>query len=194
MTHHSFIPRRSARARAALAATALTLAAACGRQDARPDDALKSDLSLTNRPAAGQQVVSPQELTPGAAPAVAAPAPATAAAPAPAPVVDTVTRVVYRDRPAEQSTHHTTRHHASSGGSSEGSYSSGSSGSAATVAEQPAVRHNHTKEGALIGGAAGAVLGAATGGNLKGGVIGAVLGAGAGAVIGNNTGVTHSRP
>ena len=189
-----YTPNSIRRARAAFALTALTLAAACGSQNnARPDDALKSDLSLTNRPP-GQQTVAPQELTPGqTAPAGYAPgavgpngAPVVAAAPvAPAPAVaprtDTVVRTVYRDRPA--------RHHHSSS-SSSGTYSSGSA-SGGTVAERPTVRTSHTKEGAAIGGAAGALIGAATGGGVKGAIIGGILGGGAGAVIGNNPGVKH---
>ncbi|GJG87535.1 hypothetical protein tb265_27160 [Gemmatimonadetes bacterium T265] len=192
MTHASLTSRSAARARAAFTMTALTLAAACGGQP-KSDDGLKSDLSLTTRPAAGQQVVSPQELTPGVTtPAGTVPgtvgpngAPVTAVAPAaPAPKTDTIVHTVYRDRPAR---HHRT---GSSSGGTSGTYSNGTASSAPTVAQQPTVRQGHTKEGAIIGGAAGAVLGAATGG-VKGGVIGGVLGGAAGAVIGNNTGVKH---
>lgn len=188
--------RPAGRARAVLAMTALTLAACGGNRDAQSDTALKNDLSMTNRPA-GQQTVSPQELTPNqtapvaAAPGTAGPngAPVTAlapVAPAPAPRTDTVVRTVYRDRPAQ---HH---HHASSSaGSSSGTYSSGSA-SGGTVAEQPTVRHSNTKQGAIIGGAAGAVLGAVTSRDkIKGGLVGGILGGAAGAVIGNNTGVKH---
>lgn len=200
MTHPSFTLRPVARVRAMAAITALTLAAACGSQQNTPSDAaLKSDLSLTAKPTAGQQVVSPQELTPGAAtpagyvPGTVGPngAPVTAVAPAapapaPAPRVIERERVVYRDRPAH---HHT----AASSGSNEGTYSSGQT--VVQEAPQPTVRKGNTKEGAIIGGAAGAAIGVATSRDkLKGGLLGAVLGGAAGAVIGNNTGVKHQTP
>jgi len=205
MAHPSFIPRPTARARAAFAMTAVTLAAACGGQrDTRSDDALRNDLSLTSRPAAGQQVVSPQEMTPGAttpagyAPGAVGPngapvmalAPA-APAPAPTPRIIERERVVYRDRPA--------RRHSSGGGSNSGTYgSSGTYSSGETVVREeprPTVRTSHTKQGAIIGTAAGAAIGVATSRDkLKGGLLGAVLGGAAGAVIGNNTGVKHETP
>ena len=192
MSHPSF-SIGATRVRTAFAMTALTLAAACGNQRPSSDDALRNDLSLAGRPAAGQQVVSPQELTPGAttpagyAPGTVGPngAPVTALAPAapapaPAPRVIERERIVYRDRPA---------HHSSGSG---GTYSGGSH-TVVSEAPQPTVRHSHTKNGAIIGGAAGAAIGIATSRDkLKGGLLGAVLGGAAGAVIGNNTGVTHT--
>ena len=190
----SSIIRPATRVRAAVAMTALTLAAACGSQGDKSDAALRNDLSLAGKPGTAQQVVSPAEMTPGTTSTGAPVAgvtgpngvPTTAVAPTtptptPAPQVIERERVVYRDRP--------THHHSSEGGS--GTYSSGTTTTAA--APQPTVRHSHTQNGAIIGGAAGAALGVATSRDkLKGGLIGAVLGGAAGAVIGNNTGVTHT--
>ncbi len=171
------------------AGAALALAAACGRgSDARVDDALQNDLSLS---AQAQQYprqgyVSPQELGPAGQYNPYAPQPGQAGyangqyvapAPAPAPVVRE--RVVYRDRPRSSSSARR-----SSGGSG-GTYSS-----AGTVASEPrtTVKKN-TKRDAAIGAAAGAAIGVATAkrsDRLKGGLIGAVVGAAAGAVVGNN--------
>lgn len=167
-------------------APALALAAACGREQPRVDDALRNDLSLATqsqqyRP---QQVVSPQELGPNGMPYATQPGQAGYApngyyvapqpAPAPAPVRE---RVVYRTR--------------SSGSSSRGSSGGGGYSSGRTVYSEskPAMKRN-TKRDAAIGGVAGAAIGVATSRDkLKGGIIGGVAGAVLGGVIGNNVDV-----
>ncbi|GLC24344.1 hypothetical protein rosag_08570 [Roseisolibacter agri] len=172
-------------------APTLALAAACGREQPRVDDALRNDLSLATQASQypRQQYVSPAELgyapggyvqTPyGLQPVQAGYAQQGyyAAAPAPAPVRE---RVVYRTRTAS-----TAR---SSGGS--GTYSSAGTYDAG-AAERKRQRAKGRTNGAIIGSVAGAAIGVATSGKsdrLKGGLIGAVAGAGLGAVIGNNQG------
>lgn len=167
-------------------APALALAAACGNEQPRVDDALRNDLSLATqaqqyRP---QQYVSPQELAPNGMPY--APQPGQAgyapngyyAAPAPAPAPTRVIereRVVYRNRSA-----------GSSSGRSSGGYSS--AGTTSRTASRPMKRN--TKRDAAIGAAAGAAIGVATSRDkLKGGIIGGVAGAVLGGVIGNNVDV-----
>ncbi|MGZ8457739.1 MAG: glycine zipper domain-containing protein [Gemmatirosa sp.] len=183
-------------------APTLALAAACGREQPRVDDALRNDLSLATqaqqyRP---QQYVSPAELgygqpgqyvqTPyGLQPVQGGYAPAGYyAAPAPAPATAPVReRVIYRTRTASA---------ARSSGSSSGSgggYSTGSSSGSydAGAAERKRQRAKGRTNGAIIGSVAGAAIGVATSGKsdrLKGGLLGAVAGGALGTVIGNNQG------
>lgn len=154
---------------------ALALLGACSRgNDARPDDALKSDLALAAQaqPYQAQQFVSPAEQpyvgngVPQQYNAVATyPAPVMRA-PAPAPARRTSTA---------------RRSSGSSRGSSSGTYYP-------APAPRPVVKH--TKRDAAIGAGAGAVIGAVTSRDkIKGGIIGAAAGAILGGVIGNNVDV-----
>ena len=179
-------------------APTLALAAACGREQPRVDDALRNDLSLATQASQypRQQYVSPAELgyapggyvqTPYGLQPVQPVQPVQAGyaqggyyapAPAPAPVRE---RVVYRTRTAS-----TARSSGGGGGtySSAGTYDAG-------AAERRRQRAKGRTNGAIIGSVAGAAIGVATSGKsdrVKGGLIGAVAGAGLGAVIGNNQG------
>lgn len=189
MTTTSMTTRRG---RGALFTAALTVMAACGSNTAKPDDALRNDLSLATQAqqARQQQVVSPQELGPNgqpvgqpynqqgfvAQPTTAGVAPSAQYAPQPAPAPAVRERVVYRDRPSHS-------HH-----SSGGSYSSASSGTVREAPRPPMTRN--TKRDAVIGGVAGAAIGAVTSHDkIKGGVLGGAAGAILGGVIGNNVDV-----
>ncbi len=147
---------------------AAILAVACGQSDNKKvDDALNSDLTLAAqaRPYSAMDSISAAErayAAQGLAPVGYAPA---------APVVTqpTRTRVVYRDRPVYRSSG------SRSSSSSSGTYS------------RPTTIVKHTKRDAVIGGAAGAVIGAVTSRDkVKGAVIGGVAGAVLGGVLGNN--------
>jgi hypothetical protein len=159
-----------------LAVPALVLAAACGgNQEPRVDDALKSDLTLAAQaqPYAPQQFVSPQEMgymTPqGFVPMQAQQYGAYGQPvyqPAPQPV-----RTVYRAP--------TTTRRASTG----------------TAQRVPSgtVTQRNTKRDAVIGGVAGAAIGAATSRDrVKGGLIGAAAGAVLGGVIGHTVDVKRA--
>ncbi len=144
-----------------LVVPALVLAAACGQKDTAMDDALKNDLSLASsmQPYAPQQFVSPMEQ--GYGYAQYAPQPAGYYPSAPQPVAQ---RRIYRAPSA----------------SSGGTYSTGTARAGTRVVK-------NTKRDAIIGGVAGAAIGAVTTRDrLKGAVIGGVAGSVLGAVIGNN--------
>ena len=143
----------------------LVLAAACGRDEKPMDDALKNDLSLASsmQPYQPQQFVSPMEQGyagygyPGQ---YAQQQPYGYYPSAPQPVAQ---RRIYR-APA----------------SSSGASSAGSARTGTQVVK-------NTKRDAIIGGVAGAAIGAVTSRDkLKGAVIGGVAGSVLGAVIGNN--------
>ena len=153
-----------------LFAPAFVLAAACS-QDKPADPSLNADLSLAAQAnTARMDSISAAERT-------------AAAAVAPAPVA-------VRSAPARTSTstarRTTSTRRSSSGGSSTGGSTSGSTA-------QPAQRTEtvkNTKRDAIIGGVAGAAIGAATSRNkVKGAVIGGAAGAILGGVIGNNVDV-----
>lgn len=158
------------------------VAFACAKDDnSKVDDALNADLST----AAQANPVMPLD-------SVSAMERNALVAPAAAPVVrssGTSTRTPVR----RTSSSSTRRRSTSSGSTSRGS--SGSSGgtysqpapvySPAPEPQRPMVKN--TKRDAIIGGAAGAVLGAATSKNkVKGAIIGGTAGAIIGGVIGNN--------
>lgn len=149
-------------------APALVLAAACSK-DKPADPSLNADLGLAAQAnTARMDSISTAERT-----AAAAPAPV-AVAPAPA-------------RTATTPRHTTTTHRASSGTSS-GTRSAGTSTGTTAAPRTETVKN--TKRDAAIGGAAGAILGAATSHDkLKGAVIGGAAGAILGGVIGNNVDV-----
>jgi len=146
---------------------------ACGRnQPSGADDALKNDLNLASQAQAyqPQQFMSPTEQ--GTNPY---------ANPYGAPqTVQTVARSPY---PATYPTR--TRRSSSSGVSR-------SSGSSGTYSTRPAEPIRNTKRDAVIGAAAGAVLGASTSRDkLKGAIIGAAAGGVLGGIIGHTVDVKN---
>jgi outer membrane lipoprotein SlyB len=147
-------------------APALVLAAACSK-DKAADPSLNADLGLAAQAnTARMDSISAAERT--AAAAAAAPAPVAAAPARTAPRRTTTTRRA----------------------SSSGSSSSGSSSASAPAPVQRTETVKNTKRDAVIGGAAGAILGAATSRDkVKGAVIGGAAGAILGGVIGNNVDV-----
>ena len=145
-----------------LVVPALVLAAACSKKDTPMDEALKNDLSLASSMQPQQQFVSPVELGYGGY-GYAQPGqqPYGYNPSAPQPVAQ---RRIYR-APAS---------------SSNGAYSTGTARAGTRVVK-------NTKRDAIIGGVAGAAIGAVTTRDkLKGAVIGGVAGSVLGAVIGNN--------
>lgn len=148
-------------------APALILAAACSK-DKPADATLSNDLTLA---AQAKQTATLDSITAAertkAAAAAAAPVAAAPALRASAPV------------------HHTSsvRHRSASSGSSSGSSGTYSSAPRGTVTEK------NTKRDAVIGAAAGAVIGGATTHSVKGGIIGAAAGGILGGIIGNNVDV-----
>jgi YmgG-like glycine-zipper protein len=150
-----------------LVVPALVLAGACGRDQKPMDDALKNDLSLASsmQPYQPQQFVSPMEQGyAGYGYGQAAPQPNGYYPSAAQPVAQ---RRIYR-APAARS----------SGASSAGT---GETGTQVV---------KNTKRDAIIGGVAGAAIGAVSSRDkLKGAVLGGVAGSVLGAVIGNNVDV-----
>ena len=146
-----------------LVVPALVLAAACGRDEKPMDDALKNDLSLASsmQPYQPQQFVSPVEQGYGGyGYGQYAQQPNGYYPAAPQPVAQ---RRIYRAPAA-----------------SSGTYSSGTARTGTRVVK-------NTKRDAIIGGVAGAAIGAVTTRDtLKGAVIGGIAGSVLGAVIGNN--------
>jgi hypothetical protein len=148
-----------------LLAPALVLAVACSK-DKPVDPSLNADLGLAAQAnSARLDSISAAERTAAATP-VAAPAPVK---PAPAKTATTTRKT-------------TTTPRASSTGTSSG---------ATTAAAEPRTETvKNTKRDAIIGGAAGAIIGAATSKDkVKGAVIGGAAGAILGGVIGNNVDV-----
>jgi hypothetical protein len=155
-----------------LVVPALVLTAACGRDDQpQLDDGLRSDLSLASsmQPYQPQQFVSPMEQGYGTGYGYAGyQQPQGYYYPqAPQPVVQQQPRIYRAPAPARSS----------------GTYSTGTAPARTQVVK-------HTKRDAIIGGVAGAAIGAVTSRDkLKGAVIGGVAGSVLGAVIGNNVDV-----
>jgi hypothetical protein len=151
-----------------LVVPALVLAAACGRtEDKSMDDGLKNDLSLASQMQAyPQQFVSPAELGyNGYGYGQPAQQPNGYYPMAPQPVAQRIYRAPTATRSA-------------------GTYSTG------TTARTGTQTVKNTKRDAIIGGVAGAAIGAVTSRDkLKGAVIGGVAGSVLGAVIGNNVDV-----
>ncbi len=144
---------------------AVILAAACGRNGSKADDALKNDLALASQaqPYNPQQFVGPNELGYGQQYA-----PQNLQAVARQPVVA---------QPVRRTTSTARR---STGSRSSGSY----------PAQQRTEVVKHTHRDAAIGAAAGAIIGAtASRDKVKGGLIGAAVGGILGGVIGNNVDV-----
>ena len=156
--------------RTLLLVPAAVLAAACGRDSAKTDDALKNDLALASQaqPYNAQQVTSPSEMGYVYNPATGQYQPVPRyTTPQAAPVRRTATRA-------------TTTRRASTGASS-----------GTRVVYQPAPEPiRHTKRDAVIGAATGAVIGATVSRDkVKGGLIGAAAGAVLGGIIGHTVDV-----
>ena len=150
---------------------AALMAAACGRDNSKNDDALKNDLALASQaqPYNAQQFTSPAEMgyaynpytgqfqpVPAAQPQVqrVAARPTTVRRTSTARSSSSGTRVVYQPAPA------------------------------------PAEPIRHTKRDAVIGGVAGAVIGATTSRDkVKGAIIGGAAGAVLGGIIGHTVDV-----
>jgi outer membrane lipoprotein SlyB len=162
-----------------LSASALAVGlAACGRSSpSATDDALKNDLALASQaqPYQPQQFMSPTEQ--GMNPYANANGYPAANAPYGYPQqVQTVARSPYPTTTARRS-------------SSGVSRSTGSSG---TYSRQPAEPVRNTKRDAVIGAAAGAVLGATTARDkVKGAIIGAAAGGILGGIIGHTVDVKN---
>jgi hypothetical protein len=155
---------------------AAVLAAACSRDKAPTDDALKNDLALAAQaqPYNPQQFASPTELGYVYDPATGQyrQVPQLQAPAAQQPVYRTVSRPTTTTRRASSS-------------------SSSSRSSGTRVVYQPAPEPiRHTKRDAAIGAAAGAVIGATTSRDkLKGAIIGGAAGAVLGGIIGHTVDV-----
>jgi len=152
-----------------LVVPSLMLAAACGRNDKQMDEALRNDLSLASsmQPYQPQQFVSPMEQGYGYAPGYGQYAPQAPNGYYPSAPQPVAQRRIYR-APAS---------------SSGGTYSTGTARTGTRVVK-------NTKRDAIIGGVAGAAIGAVTSRDkLKGAVLGGVAGSVLGAVIGNNVDV-----
>jgi uncharacterized protein YcfJ len=146
---------------------AAVLAAACGRDSAKTDDALKNDLALASQaqPYNAQQFTSPSEMGYVYNPATGQYQPVPRVqTPQPAAVYRTAARTAPRR-------------------------ASSSSGSR-VIYTQPAEPRRNTKRDAAIGAAAGAVIGATVSRDkLKGGIIGAAAGAILGGIVGHTVDV-----
>jgi uncharacterized protein YcfJ len=149
---------------------AAVLAAACGRDSAKTDDALKNDLALASQaqPYNAQQFTSPSEMGYVYNPATGQYQAAPQAPRYSTPVQRTATRTTTRRAPARASSSSGTR-----------------------VVYQPAPEPvRHTKRDAVIGAATGAVIGATVSRDkVKGGLIGAAAGAVLGGIIGHTVDV-----
>lgn len=152
---------------------AALLAAACGRDNAKTDDALKNDLALASQaqPYPAQQFTSPAEMGYAYNPYTGQFQPV----PQPQPQAPAVQRV--STRPA--STVRRTSTARSSGTTAR-------SGGTQVVYQERREPIRHTKRDAAIGAAAGAVIGATVSRDkVKGGLIGAVAGGVLGGIIGH---------
>jgi len=154
---------------------AAVLAAACSRDSAKTDDALKNDLALASQaqPYNAQQFTSPAEMGYAYNPYTGQFQPVPAAQPQVQRVATRPTTVVRRT-------------------SSSGTRRSSSSGTRVVYepAPAPAEPIRHTKRDAVIGAAAGAVIGATTSRDkVKGAIIGAAAGGVLGGIIGHTVDV-----
>jgi uncharacterized protein YcfJ len=151
------------------------LAAACGRDDSRADDALKNDLALASQaqPYNPQQFTSPAEMGYVYNPYTGQfqPVPQQQMLQAPAPAVQRVAT-----RPAT-----TVRRTSGTRSASTGTR---------VVYQEPRIVKRNTKRDAVIGAAAGAVIGATVSRDrVKGAVIGAAAGGVLGGIIGHTVDV-----
>jgi hypothetical protein len=151
---------------------AAVIAAACGRDTSKSDDALKNDLALASQAQAymPQQVTSPSEMGYAYNPYTGQfqPVPQGVYPQAQQPVVQ---RVATRPTTVRRS-------------------STGTSSAPRVIYEQPAPVKRNTKRDAAIGAAAGAVIGATVSRDkVKGGILGAVAGGVLGGIIGHTVDV-----
>lgn len=153
---------------------AAVLAAACGRDNSSADDALSKDLQLASQaqPYMPQQVMNPSEMGYAYNPYTGQfqPVPQTPYQypQAQAPVVQ---RVATRPATVRRT-------------------SSGASSGTRVVYQEPAPIKRNTKRDAIIGAAAGAVIGATVSRDkVKGGIIGAAAGGVLGGIIGHTVDV-----
>jgi hypothetical protein len=149
-----------------LLVSAAMLAAACGRDSSKTDDALKNDLALASQaqPYNPQAFTSPSEMGYAYNPATGQYQPVPRYTTPAAPVQRTVARAPAR-RTATRST--------------------GSTSSRVVYEPAPEPKRN-TKRDAAIGAAAGAVIGATVSRDkIKGGLIGAAAGAVLGGIVGH---------
>ena len=154
-------------------APAIVMAAACSK-DKSSDKALANDLALAGQARQTQIIDSVTQVERTRAATAAA-----AVATTPVPM-----------RRAATTTPRRTTHSSSS---NSGSSNSGS-GVTSAPAEQRTVTEKNTKRDAVIGAAAGAIIGATTSGDkLKGGIIGGAAGAILGGVIGNNVDIKKKK-
>jgi hypothetical protein len=154
------------------------IAAACGGDDSRADDALKNDLALASQaqPYTPQQFTSPTEqgyvYNPYTGQFQPVPQQQLQAQP-------TVQRVATRPATVRRTT-------------SAGTRSTGSSGTT-VIRQEPQIIKRNTKRDAVIGAAAGAVIGATVSRDkVKGAVIGAAAGGVLGGIIGHTVDVKRS--
>ena len=142
---------------------AALVAAACGRDNSKTDEALKNDLALASQaqPYNAQQITSPSEMGYAYNPYTGQ------FQPVPQAQVPVVQRVATRPAAVRRTS------------------SASSSGTRVIYTERPQPIRN-TKRDAVIGAAAGAVIGATTSRDkVKGGIIGAVAGGVLGGIIGH---------
>jgi hypothetical protein len=159
--------------RVLLLVPAAVLAAACGRDASKTDDALKNDLALASQaqPYNAQQVTSPAEMGYAYNPYTGQFQPIPAAQPQ-------VQRVAARPTTVRRAS--TARRTSSSSGTRV----------VYEPAPAPAEPVRHTKRDAVIGGVAGAVIGATTSRDkVKGAIIGGAAGAVLGGIIGHTVDV-----
>ena len=150
------------------------LAAACGRDESKADDALKNDLALASQ----AQPFTPQNITSAAEMGYAYNPGTGRFEPIPQQAVQPQVRTVSRPRT-------TTARRTSSGSSSGVVYQP-------APAPAPTIKRN-TKRDAIIGATAGAVIGATTSRDrVKGAVIGAVAGGVLGGIIGHTVDVQRT--
>ena len=155
------------------------LAAACGGDESRSDDALKNDLALASQaqPYNQQQFTSPTEqgyvYNPYTGQFQPVPQQQLQAQPA-------VQRVATRPATTVRRT-------------STASRSTGSSAGTTVIRQEPQIIKRNTKRDAVIGAAAGAVIGATVSRDkVKGAVIGAVAGGVLGGIIGHTVDVQRN--
>ena len=153
---------------------AAVLAAACGRDNSSSDDALSKDLQLASQaqPYMPQQVMNPSEMGYAYNPYTGQfqPVPQTPYQ-YPQAQAPTVQRVATRPATVRRT-------------------SSGASSGTRVVYQEPAPIKRNTKRDAIIGAAAGAVIGATVSRDkVKGGIIGAAAGGVLGGIIGHTVDV-----
>ena len=152
------------------------LAAACGRDEPKADDALKNDLALASQ----AQPFNPQQVTSAAEMGYAYNPYTGQFQPIPQQQQQAQVRTVSRPR-----TTTTTRR-------TTATRSSGTSSGNVVYQPAPTVKRN-TKRDAIIGATAGAVIGATTSRDrVKGAVIGGVAGGVLGAIIGHTVDVQRT--